>query len=493
MNNIIQKLWPFRRKALTGTNLDIRANEADLRSAIRFLGGQLVPYNIADRSIYIDKGYAYNDIIYSVVKMILDKAIIPPWMPYRVVDQKSYNKSRAILKNMAAGILSEGAYKEACFLQEKGLEIYESDDGLNRLLKYPNENETWSELNFGLWCYKLLIGDYFEGGWGEQISAGLSAGAPTQLYGLPSQYMRIKTASATLPLTPETYELYYGYVIPFTREDILHEKYFNPTWDSYGIQLYGQSPLKAYLKRLQRNNLAQIRGAKAMENGGADTIVYLDDDKIRSDFDLSLDQMNALKKTWNNEQAGVNNAGKAVWSSYKIGSTRLTLSPVELALLDSEKFDLEMACHVYGVPPALFSTDASTYNNLQVSERALTTRCALPLLLARESSFNRKLHTLPKYRAGNIVIAPDLTVYSELQAQKKDQVEWLEKSYLPLRRRYEIMDEEIPDFLSDDELNAIPVPSGTTLLSELFLQPQDINADVNNLNATGDNPYGNNA
>lgn len=487
MANILQKLFANKKAVSIIQSAPPGQIQQLYQAAIRFLGGQLVPYNVADRSIYIDRGYTYNDIVYSVVKIILDKAAVAEWAPYQVVDKKAYSKSRAIFKNMSTGI--GGDYQEAKFYQEKGLQPYESDEGLNRLLKYPNENETFNELNFGLWCYKLLTGDYFEGGWEDTASGGLNPGAPLQLFGLPSQYMRIKTATATLPLIAESYELYFGYVIPFNRANILHEKYFNPEWDSYGIQLYGLSPLKAYLKRLQRNNLAQTRGAKAMQNGGADNIVYLDDDKIQQDFEISKEQMEIMKRTWDAEQGGVNNAGKAVWSPYKVGSTRLTLSPVELDLLASEKFDLEMACHLYGVPYALFSNDASTYNNLTVSERALTTRCALPLLLNREASFNRKLHTLPKYKSGNIVIAPDLTCYSELEINRKEQVEWLERSLLPIYRRYEVMGEERPPEMSDEEWNSVLVPSGFGLLQDLFMQPESIQNDVNNLDAIGANPY----
>lgn len=486
MANIFSRLFGGK-KALTGTNLAV-APQAELRSAIRFLGGQLVPYNVADRSVYIDKGYTYNDIIYSVVKMILDKAVVATWAPYTVVDEKAYFKSRAILKKLTTSKSARSDdFKEALFQQQKGLKP--SDDPIGDLLYQPNENDTFSDLNFGHWCYKLITGDYFEAGWDSAASGGLRQGVPLQLYGTPSQYMRIKTASGTLPLTPETYELYYGYIIPFTKQDILHEKYFNPEWDSYGIQLYGLSPLKAYLKRLQRNNLAQIRGSKAMENAGADVAVYLDDQKLQSDFDTGLEQMSTLKRTWDDEQSGADNAAKAVWSAYKLGVARLGLSPVELALLESEKFDQERACHIYGVPAALFSTDASTYNNLATSERALTTRCALPLILSRESSFNRKLRTLPRYASGRTVIAPDLTCYTELEEQKKDQVDWVMKAPLPLSRKLEILGEDVPEWMTDEQKNAIIIPSGFQLLDDLFIKADDLSTDMQRLQDEGALPY----
>jgi phage portal protein BeeE len=163
--------------------------------------------------------------------------------------------------------------------------------------------------------------------------------------------------------------------------------------------------------------------------------------------------------------------------------------------LNSEVVDLRFLCNVFGgVPSQLLNDSAvSTYNNVAEGEKALTTRCAAPLLTSRERSFNRKLQMMPAYAGKNIIGEFDRTVYTELEEDKVALTAWLKDSFLPIRRRYELLNEDIPESLTEEELNAIPIPTGTTLLSELFVQPTSIQADVNTLDAAGANPYNTNA
>lgn len=480
MANILQKLFQ-RRKALPEQRYPT--------GAFRFIGGQLIPYK-HDKLTYIERGYTYNDIVFAVVKKILDKAVCAPWASYKVVDEKSYFAGKAILKKISTSSGdTSGDYQKAMRMMQKGL-VRANDSKLDELLQFPNENETFADLNYSHWGYKLVTGDYYEAGWSGLYSDGLNAGKLMQLYTLPPQYMSI-LGSQGLPLTEAAYLLQLGTELPFTREDILHEKYWNPEWDIYGNQLYGMSPLKAYLKRLQRNNLLQVRGGKMAQNGGADVAVYLDDARITSedDFKLSLEQSAKLKQTWQNEQKGVENAGSTVWSPFKLGAVRLGLTAVEMDMLAAEEFDLKMGALIYNAPPVLFSTDASTYNNMLTGERSLTANCAMPLILSRESSFNRKLRSLPAYKRSNVIACPDFSVFTELEANKKETVDWLEKSGLPTYRKYEILGEERPPEMNDEEWNAVIIPSGWQLMGDLFMQPTDITGDINALDRIGANPY----
>lgn len=478
MANIFQRLFSTRKQA----------NLSDTRRAFRVIGGQLVPYKY-EQLTYIERGYTYNDLIYSVAKKVLDKATVAPWSAYKIVDEKSFLLSRALMKKVSATSHGDTSkdYQKAMMLAKKSLVAYEGDGRLTELLKWPNEEDTWSQHNYGLFGYKLITGNSYEAGWDKVPSGGLNKGKIGELYQLPSQFMNIRSGSG-LPLKAEGYELALGQMLPFDKRDVLHEKYWNPEWDVYGISLYGMSPIKAYLKRLQRNNNIQIRGAKVAENGGADVIVYLDDPTADEDF--AIEQTSKLKKTWVNEQYGAENAGKAVFTTNKLGHIKLGYTPVELDALESEKFDLQMACHIFGVPPVLFSTDASTYNNMNTGERSLTANCAVPLCLDREASFNKKLRSLPAYKDSNIWISPDFSVYTELEENKKEQVDWLEKSALPLQRRYEILGEDVPEWFTEEQRRAIFVPNSWVPLDDALVPPaENMDADEEALNQRGLNPY----
>lgn len=490
MDNFLTRMFPFLGKAVspglvqrTDTNLP----------AFRFIGGDLVPYK-TDKLSYIEKGYEKNDLVYSIVNLILEKAVQAPFAFYKIVDEQKYFRYRGLVQKMsgtAPGKTTGKDFREIRDLRNKSLQLYTADTYLNELIAQPNENECFADHNKGLWGWKLLTGDYYEAGWTPGIG-GASKGKPLQLYGLPSQYMSI-LATNTLPIGAAGYLLQLGTEIPFTAEDVLHEKYWNPSWTLSGDQLYGMAPLKAALMRVQRNNEIQFRGAKTAKNGGADVVAFLDNpDLVKHDFNTAKAQMNRMKDTWDLEQSGNENAGRAIWSTYKVGATRLGLSPVEMEALSSESVDLRFLCNVFGGVPSQLLNDiaSSTYNNVSEGEKALTTRCAFPLLTSRERAFNYKMRELSAFKGTNIVGEFDRTVYTELEEDKKELVDWMEKSFLPIRRRYELLNEDIPESLTPEELDAIPVPSGTTLLSELFIQPQSLQADVNALNDVNGNPYG---
>lgn len=449
--------------------------------AIRYFGGQIVPYT-DDKLAYIQKGYSYNDIVYSIIRLIVEKAKVAPWAIYTIKDQKAYQHYRAAERKKSISL------KELSSLQSKALELYTQDSYLNDLLEWPNENETWADNNEGLWGYKLLTGDYFE--YWPTFDGGLNAGKPSSLSGLPPQYMLIESGK-TLPLTPEKYFLMLGGRIEFAKEIILHEKYFNPEWDIYGRQLLGQSPLKAALRRLQRNNEAVTAGAAAFRNGGVRGIVSYDDPRLDPNEDSTFEQMGKIKQSYfDDTRPGAMGAGTTAFSQYSVKYTQVGISPVDMQQLESENADMRFLCNVWGAPSQLLNDSAAkTYNTIVEAEKALTARCALPLLISRRANFNRKLNQLTPYIGKNLIADYDLTPYDELQPNKKEMVDWMEKSFLSIRRRYEILGEDIPDYLTEEELNSVPVPSGMTLLNELFVQPEDIKNAVDEVNKGKLNPY----
>lgn len=476
MANIIQRL--FGRKAVTLPNAN---NDLIMPTAPRsgpnfqFIGGSLVPYR-DNKLTYIQKGYGNSDLLYSIIKLIVDKAMQAPGAFYIIEDQEAYKRYKGLHSTIAGaepGRNTSEAFRELKKLRTKAMTLYQDDEYLQNLIEWPNANECFADHNAALWTYKLAAGDYYEAGW-TPWQGGLEAGKPQQLYSLPPQFMTI-LASNSLPLTAIGYILQVGFNMDFTAEDILHEKYFNPEWDVYGSQLYGMSPVRAGLPRLQRNNEVQKRGAKAANNAGADVIVYVDDENLMKgqQGQAAWKQIGALKDQWEAEQSGPSNAGKAVWSGYKMGVQRLGLTPVELELLESEKVDLRMMCNWYGVPSQLLNDpENKTYANQSEGEKALLTRCAMPLQVSRQRSFTRKLRSLPAYQNVPIVFEFDPTVYTELEANKVDTVTWLRGTYLPIKRQLEILGEDIPESMTEEELSAIPIPAGTTLLSDLFTQPE---------------------
>lgn len=467
--NIIQKLFgPRNKKYLTpqeGIN-------------IRFFGGQIVPY--ADRKeIYVDEGYRGNDIIYSIISLITNTAKVAPWAAYKVVDEGAYKKYKLELSK------EQPNYKAAFDYRQKALELYTGDAGLNELLKYPNPNQTFAEENAELWTWKLVTGDYFEY-WEDAPTGGLRAGVPRSISALPSHLMVIRS-STTLPLTAEKYYLQLGQMVEFEREQILHEKYPNLQWDTFGIQLYGMSPLQPARKRLQRNNESTEAGAIAARNGGMRGVAFYDDQRLDPNDDKTFEQMGKEKKSFQNEmRPGTDGSGHVFWSPFKVGYQQLGFSPKDLDISTLEMADLRQFCADYGVPSQLLNDSAAkTYNTVTEAEKALITRAVLPLLSSRRDSLNRKFA-----RRDNVIVDFDLTVYDQLQPDKDRIATWVNKMPLTNARKLEIIGEDVPDTMTQEEREAILLPSGMTALADIVMpDADDMDAEIEQLNQRGANPY----
>lgn len=436
---------------------------------VTIINGRFLPY-VDDKITYIEKGYTMNDLVYGAVKLIVDKAILAPWAPYEVVDEAEYAKMQIFAKQLhIPGALQ--AFKEC---KRKALKPAKNDEALIERLKYPNEENTLSKHHAALFTYKLITGDYFEL-W-SLAPGGLNKGKPISLDYLPPQYMSI-TASNTIPARVLSYSLDNFSITPFTKEQILHEYYFNPHWDINGEQLFGLSPLEAMRRRMQRNNENQEASARSAQNGGTIGVGYLDDPRLRME-DQTQAQANALRDSMNKyKKNGVLKSRTTVVSGYKVGWSQWGLSPVDLDIMESEKWDMRMIYGAYGVPSQLGNDpDNKSFNSLVEAEKALTSRCALPLLNDREQSLTRKLHSLPAYKNSRIVISYDMTVYRELEEDKAKQADWLNKAYwIKGRRKQEMMGEEVD--MNEPLLDKYIIPSGLMLMEDLNAAPDPDNED----------------
>jgi len=432
----------------------------------------IVTWQGADAQSFVNDGYVGNDIVYSIVRLITDKAKLAPFGVFKVINETAAKKYKALMSQPE----KIKNWKDVLELRSKAFEEYTGDQRLNELLKHPNEEDSWADV-VEQWCaFKLVTGNSFV--YGRLIEGGANMGKPLTINVLPAQYMAIIANVEVFPPVVAGYQLYFGKLWSFKREEILHDKYFNPQWNITGNQLYGQSPLKAASRTLTRSNEAKTAAVSAFQNGGPAGVLFMNDDRF--DPISGGEQAAALKKSVS-EKAGSSNYNQIAVSGYKVDWKEIGLSPVELGILESEKWDMVSLCNVYGVPSQLMN-DASnkTFNNQQEGEKALTLRCAIPLLNEIRDDFNKKLHTDWGYaNQQDIFIDYDLTVYQELEANKVQQVDWLDKAWwLTPIQKYEEMGIHVPDELRD-ELSKIYIPSNLQALDTF--QPMEAPKNLNDL------------
>lgn len=421
---------------------------------------------------YVRDGYQSNDIVYSIIKLITDKAKLAPPHVYKVVDEVAAKRYKALMKQPD----KIENWNEVQNLHKKAFELYTGDSRLNELIKYPNVEDTWADL-IEQWCgFKLLTGNSFI--YAKMIEGGNNNGKPYELYALPAQYMAIIANVEVFPATKVGYQLYYGKLWTFDTQEILQDKYFNPNWTVTGTELYGQSPLMAAAKTLTRSNEAKTAAVASFQNGGPAGVLFMNDDRF--DPLSGTQQAQALKKAVS-EKGGAANYNSIAVSGYKVDWKQIGLSPVELNIIESEKWDMKSLCNIYGVPSQLLNdAENKTYNNQREGEKALTLRCAIPLLDAIYDNLNRKLHSDWGYKGTNIYIGYDIQVYQELEANKTEQVDWLDKAWwIAPAQKMEIMGIKTPDYIPSEEMEKLYVPSNLQPLDQF--QPITIPDGMNKI------------
>jgi HK97 family phage portal protein len=381
----------------------------------------LITWDGQNQAEIVRDSYIGNDLVYAIIQLITQKAKVAPWGVYKVKDKSKAKQYQAKLNSPVTIDLKE--LKE---LKEQAFELYEGDARLNELLKYPNSEDSWSDLIEQWVGFKKITGNSFI--YAKMVGdASVNKGKPMELYVLPSQYMAIKVDIEQFPPKKVAYQLYYGQYIPFNTIEILHDKYFNPEWSATGGQLYGLSPLRAASKVLTRSNSSKTASVAMFDNMGPQGVLYMDD--LRFD-PLSGGQQAQALKTQISMASGAGKHGSAAVSGYKVGWTQIGLPAKDLQLIEAEKWDKEALCSIYGVPPVLLgSQDAATYNNMREAEKSLTLRAVLPELIAIRDNLNRKMKTDWGYKNTDIFVDFDLTVYQELEANREAQAQWLNTSW----------------------------------------------------------------
>ena len=125
-------------------------------------------------------GYCGNDVVFSCIRKITEKAKVAQWRVYRVKDKKAYKSYLTAIENKD--------WKLADEVKSEAMEQVQ-DQRLDELLKYPNAEDTWADLVEAWGVYKLITGNAYIAA--DRIEAGNNAGKPSTLYNLPAQWVQI--------------------------------------------------------------------------------------------------------------------------------------------------------------------------------------------------------------------------------------------------------------------------------------------------------------
>lgn len=397
---------------------------------------------------YINNGYLFNPIVYSIVSFIAQKAGAIPWGVYEVKNDKALR----LYKSATRYDFNTKIVKTKALIQLP-------DHELNQLFTTPNILQGWAEFFEQVVGFKLITGNSYVHVIGP--TAGVNAGSIKEIWSIPSQIIKPIAGDAMQPVKSYQY-LTSDKTIP--PEQMIHMKYWTPEYYQ-GAFLYGLSPIRAAHRLLTKSNASYDSWTSSFQNMGAVGIVSPE----TGTEDITEEQQEMLEQRWR-KKTGSKNRGVPVFSSTPLKWQQIGMSPSDLNIIESDKMDLRTLCNIYHVPSELFNDAGNkTYSNTKEAGSAVYTNAVLPQLNQFRDAFN---NFIARKYADRIYIDYDASMISELQDDLGMMTTALSGAWwvTPNERR------DIMNFPADEtrpELDDYWVPMGITPMSSLGVSDEE--------------------
>jgi len=362
---------------------------------------------------YIEKGYAYNPTIYSLIQLISKSAITVPYNIYKKVDEGAMKE----YKSLTSDTLNEESLLKAKLLRKHTLEEVEHS-ALGKLLERPNPAQSWAVFLEEMVGFGKLTGNRYV--YGISPENGENKNIYYQLYNLPAHLIEIKSDGIFKPVNKYTM-MYNDNKYDLDAEEVLHIADFNPDYSNDGTHLYGQSPIQAGMRVLTTSNEAVETNLKFLHNQSARGMLTPDDDQ------LTPTQAQQMKDAFRRNFQGSKSANDVMITGKKFSWTNFGLSSSDLQLLESYNATIKDLCNLYGVPVQLLNnTESTTMDNYRTARKVLFTNAVIPELNKIRDELNRWL--VPQY-GEDLYFDFDYSAVPELMPEQEKLVDTLSKSY----------------------------------------------------------------
>lgn len=313
------------------------------------------------------------------------------------------------------------------------------DNELFKILENPSEYYDKVEFKDHICRNYFIYGESFIHG--ERYKAGGNSSGKIMSQGIMPVNPELIDIESKNGIVPDRY-IIGGYtesnIDPF---DMLHIRNYNPDWES----LHGLSFVNVAGKLLDKLDAADEVEVKNFQNGGPAWIASAKDvDSFTEPQYTSL--INRFKKLWNRDSS----KGSIIGTSGAVEIQHVGKSPADLATTESIKETVKSLAATFGLDPGTFDTEASTYNNKEIMEKAMYTFVVIPFA---EKLAAQLTHKYSK-SYGGVRVEVDTTGIEILQSNKKDLIAWMKDA--ETFSDNEIREAVSYDRVDDEEMDKTP-------------------------------------
>lgn len=370
-----------------------------LENLFQYWGNDLPVIN-SDAYDYINRIWRNIPVVYEATNIIYKKVVKSPLVFYRVKNGKSYKAYKQ---------LDRKDTPQALLLKSQSFEEV-SDPALERLLDQPNPQQDWNNF-IGVWVLSyLLTGNAYV--WRNLAK---TTGKPIELWCFPELF--INSGGTYNPV--KSYSQFYNTdsVINYPAKEIYHSKTPNPNFTIMGDQLYGVSPLRAFLEPLRTIEEANSQSSKQMKNGGVLALLS----PTRAEDQMSSDQRKGFMDKFKEALRSQQSFNRFMTSSIAMDVQQVGLPSSDLDLLAIKSANEESIYRLYGIPLARYSQKSSTQNNQAESNKQLIYDAVSPLTDLIGEMLTKFVGTYYK----DIVIELDVMQLPEMAVNMKEVAEYI--------------------------------------------------------------------
>lgn len=321
-------------------------------------------------------------------------------------------------------LISDSIAKIPFILLDKNGEKIESHPLLD-LLRKPNYTQSKKEFLESVISNKFISGNaYIEAAYPDR-SPTFNRNAPSFLYSLNPEYMKIRAGSNGIPSAYEFTKNGQKVVFPVTvigDSNILQIKNFKPNDDWYGL-----SPIQPAAYDIDQLNFAKKWNNSVLKNSGNINGI------LKTDQTLTDNQFERLQKKLDEYQTGDMKSGKPLILEGGLEWVDIGMSLKDVDFSEGIKMASQFIAYSFGVPYDLVNTDQAKYDNLDRAYELLWDQSVKPNLEHLIDELNCWL--VPRYNE-DIKISYDEDKVEAIQNKRARLRESLEKvSYMTINEK----------------------------------------------------------
>ena len=350
---------------------------------------------VSNTIAWITKNPQLSDTLYPILRKRYMKEASIPFYVYKKKDRKSLKQ----YINYSKSAQNPASFQKMMVMRTKALDEVQIDNDLQRLIQRPSLQMGSDAFWQGVY-YEYALREAFI--WKNR---GGGTGKPVELVLLPSNCVNVMPTVAGGDKVEYYAVSKIGIPTKIYPQDMIHWKTYSRDDRTRGFDL-----LAMLRNRLTHDEALTEQAVYGAQNHGSDGVLF-----PKQIANLTETQTTQITDTVNNRVNNSKTRKAVTFLPVEYGYIDLSRAADEMQILEQMGWTFQRLCHVFGIPPEIFISDA-TFSNKEWALKNWITNDVMPVVMSLRDELNRSL--LPDF-GNDFFIDADFSALPEMQDDMK--------------------------------------------------------------------------